>query len=978
MSNYGLSLTMVGTLAALSTFGMASIYAQSDALDDEIIELSPFEVDASNDKGYRATNTISGTRLSTPIKDIPMPIEVLTEEFLEDTGSNDLREALRYSSGILLESQNDFDSPGGEASQTPGKVNNPSGLSGSVYRTSFKIRGFQTDSVLRDGFRRRHATDSINVSRVEVVRGPASLLYGVGNFGGVVNYLVKQPSTEYSGSVSLAVGSDDFIRTTFDVTNKLNEAGTIAYRISGAFQEAGSFTDFDDEQHYFIAPIISFRPSDRTEILIDTEFGSQKRDGIGWKSLRSVDSNFVNWDGGEAGGFLEVNGKDPKTFRWSGPDTYNHNESSNLQIKLTQKLTDKLYFMAGVNRSKFDYEQLDNLASLENSTRRDYAPDWAIGQVDFEAISPLVKNVTTGPSDAYIAYQWELKNEYNTTDQIRAELNYSFDLFQENDSWLAIKSDILVGYTDTSEERAFNSFATPGDTANFHNPNDSSYLRYGYQGDGVTEDVLMREQRNERFVTDNSAIYGVVQGNLFKDRVSLILGSRRDTTSNSTWQLSPQYRADGSVGGSEDPISNSSLETKDTTYQWGVSVKVNDALSVYAMNSEGVQPNFNGYVDFNGVPITAALAKNEEWGIKFDLFKGKLSGTFSVFEITRERSPVGNPSKVWYAPVLTDNNRFNASEDIIYQVNDFNPETNDWNAAAVASTEQWYDAVAAGSIYEAVNSAGNTNWYANASQAEGAALLDTVFANAYTTNSTGWFGWLYNQDSLTNNATLDYNGGDPAGPIGNTAVALGSDQSKGWDTQIIYSPTDQLQLVVTWAHTEKKVINAGGWIEYPYPEDRWAVWYFPATFAGLGGLPIDEVYTDWTDTSTRVSAGTGLALDDTPEDQGSFWAHYTVKDDSIMSGWSFGFGGNYEGPRQYFSGITHGGGAIIPGEDGQPLTLETDSRFQLDGMVKYAFKVKENDASIQLNVSNIEGTEKLYGHVYQAPRSWRLKVNLDF
>lgn len=962
----------------LALAGYGSTFAQDSGESEEIYELSPFTVDASGDEGYRATNTISGTRLNSAIKDIPMPIEVITEEFLRDTGSDDLRESLRYSSGILLESQNDFGSPGGSSSQTPGKVNNPEGLSGTAYRTSFKIRGFQTDSVLRDGFRRRHATDSVNISRVEVVRGPASLLYGVGNFGGVINYLVKQPSTEREGSVSVAIGSDNMKRTTFDYTDGLDEAGKLAFRISGAYQDTGSFTDFDTENHWFLAPILSYKPWEGTEILLDGEFGEQERDGIGWKSLRSVASNFINWDGGEAGGFLEVGGNDPRTFRWSGPDTFNHNESSNVELKLTQRIMDNMYFLVGANSSSFDYEQLDNLASLEFATNRPQAPAWAIGEVNFEAISPDVVGVTTGLQPAVVAYQWERKEEFNTTDQVRAELNYSFELLSPKENWFGFHGDLLLGYTDTTEERRFSTFGTPGDGANFHNPTDSSYFRFGFQGDGSTADVVMREQQNELFETKNDATYGVFQGRFLDDRLMLIAGARNDTTSNLTSLLNPQYRVDGSVGGSLERSTLQSEETKETTYQSGVSFKINKAVSLYAMSSEGIQPNFAGYVDFTGVPITAALAKNEEFGMKFELLDGKLSGTFSKFEITRTRAPVGNPSSTWYAPVLTAQNRFDPNADIIYQVNDFNPDNNGWNAAVVASSDQWNEAVGSGAIYQAANSAGNTNWYANASTPEAAALLDAVFANAYTTNSTGWFGWLYNQDSLTNNATLDYNGGDPAGPIGNTAVALGSDQSKGWDTQFIYSPNDNLQLVFTWAHTEKKVLNAGGWIEYPYPEDRWAVWYYPATWAGLGGLPIDEVYTDWQDTSTRISAGTGLALDDTPEDQGSFWINYEMPETSKLSGFSFALGGNYEGPRQYFSGITKGGGAIIAGEDGDPLTLETESRFQLDGMVKYQFQMGENPASVQLNVYNVEDTQKLFGQIYQAPRSWRLAFDYRY
>ena len=147
----------------------------SGVSDDSYVLLSPFTVNTSKDKGYRATNSTSGTRLDTKIKDLPMPIEVITEQFLRDTGSRDLREGLRYSSGILLQTQNDYGAGAGSFSTSPGKINNPEGETGNPDQTHMKIRGFETESVLRDGFRRQNSTDSINIARIEVARGPASL-----------------------------------------------------------------------------------------------------------------------------------------------------------------------------------------------------------------------------------------------------------------------------------------------------------------------------------------------------------------------------------------------------------------------------------------------------------------------------------------------------------------------------------------------------------------------------------------------------------------------------------------------------------------------------------------------------------------------------------------------------------------------------------------------------------------------------------
>ena len=142
--------------------------------EDKVLVLSPFVVSTEADTGYRATNSISGTRLNTAIKDTPMPIEVITRQFIDDTGATDLRSALKYSSGVILVSQNDLSSLGANAYQGPGGVNNPEGATANPNAVQVKLRGFVTDNVLRDGFIRQNSTDSVNIDRVEVVRGPAA------------------------------------------------------------------------------------------------------------------------------------------------------------------------------------------------------------------------------------------------------------------------------------------------------------------------------------------------------------------------------------------------------------------------------------------------------------------------------------------------------------------------------------------------------------------------------------------------------------------------------------------------------------------------------------------------------------------------------------------------------------------------------------------------------------------------------------
>ena len=166
------------------------------------VVLDPFSVTTSKDKGYAATNEISGSRVDTPIKDIPISIDVITSQFISDIGATDLRSALAYQAGIMTTTQNDLENTAGSISgQTygPGGVNNPQGVTANPDQSQYKIRGFIATNTLRDGFLRLSGVDAVNIDRIEVVFGPNALLYGTGNFGGVVDYLPMRPMDTQSG-----------------------------------------------------------------------------------------------------------------------------------------------------------------------------------------------------------------------------------------------------------------------------------------------------------------------------------------------------------------------------------------------------------------------------------------------------------------------------------------------------------------------------------------------------------------------------------------------------------------------------------------------------------------------------------------------------------------------------------------------------------------------------------------------------------
>ena len=168
MKNPRLALTLsllVGTAIAQPVAPPASPAASSA---DDMIVLNPFVVSSDANKGYYASETLSGTQLRTQVRDLANPISVLTEEFMKDIGAVNYEEALEF-----LPSTRAFN----------GDSSDPEGVS-SRTGTPFMVRGFRSNSLTNNFFTSRVKVDNYNTETVTQSRGPNSLLFGLGSVGG--------------------------------------------------------------------------------------------------------------------------------------------------------------------------------------------------------------------------------------------------------------------------------------------------------------------------------------------------------------------------------------------------------------------------------------------------------------------------------------------------------------------------------------------------------------------------------------------------------------------------------------------------------------------------------------------------------------------------------------------------------------------------------------------------------------------------
>lgn len=215
--------------------------------DEEILVLG------TREQGYRATVAPQTNKSTTPIKETPFSVQVVTRELIRDRGITTIGEALRYVPGFRPQV----------------------GFGASNDR--FYIRGFITPYNLKNGLRRSaYAPDEQlqNVEQVEVLKGPASALYGRFEPGGVVNFVTKKPLATPFAEVSALYGSFDHLRLTADVSTPITD--TLGFRINLSRDTRDGFRDFVFARDSFVAPVLQWKPSDRTTITIEGEYAHKR------------------------------------------------------------------------------------------------------------------------------------------------------------------------------------------------------------------------------------------------------------------------------------------------------------------------------------------------------------------------------------------------------------------------------------------------------------------------------------------------------------------------------------------------------------------------------------------------------------------------------------------------------------------------------------------------------------------------------
>ena len=626
-------IAVLALLVSATTFIRAqnAVLPAPAAANDIVLTLPAFEVSTTADKGYRAGNSVSATRIDTPIKDLPFAVSAFTEQFISDIGERELPEIMSYAPGV-----------------TSGAKEFAAG------NTRFSIRGFDGDvQPQRNGFAGNRYIDTANVARIETVKGPASLLYGQITPGGTVNYITKRPTERRATTIKAEVGTDSFFRTEFDHNQPLG--AKLQTRLIAAYENGLQWAETGRTKSWLIAPSLTYKLTPRASIILDYDWSHRNETPVvgmmpntqitGFGSAPSA-ANFPNLTArSHAQALSDVGSLNPgflaappiyREFNYQSNGDYRKSDFDSFNSELNVQLGDHWTARANFNYNKYKLaHKVTGLAQWDVLPTAAYR---ATTQSLFDYLTTYLANPsgtledTTKTSTVTLTRRKRLQQSYAKSNAVQAEAagKYEFD---------QVKFRPLVGafriYTNGG------GFTRTAAAAQFF-PAWNYFNRSTWDRSGEFDEnsLPLDSGFNVTKSTDN-AYYGLLTTSLFKDQLIAIAGARYNKTHSDTYNMN--------AGGT---LSNT-YDTHKTTPQYGLGYHFTKDTLVYGSYSESFlveartltrpNPNYNPAANLDAVnnpnsitaPAQPTTGKGYEAGVKTDFLAGRVSSTVAFFHLER-------------------------------------------------------------------------------------------------------------------------------------------------------------------------------------------------------------------------------------------------------------------------------------------------------------------------------------------------------
>ena len=583
-------------------------------LSEELTALQEVEVIGRKESSYKNTNSFIGTKTASALKEVPQSVGYVTKELILDQGATTVNEVVKNISGVNQNSSyNDFSIRGFRAT---GNRNSGNLLNGMRAQTSL----WKQSSLA-------------NIERVEVIKGPASALFGNAAPGGVINRVTKKPLFENKNSITVGVGSWNTLKTYGDFTGPLNPKKTLLYRLNLGYEKTDSFRDLQGSESIIAAPSFSYIPNEKTHINVDfvyQNFNGKIDRGQSVPADGNVYSTPISRSLSAANDFLKEN-------------------TLNTTIALTHKFSDHISLNAIYLNSSYSEDM------LEHTQANLYYKQIGNGANAFRYADPNKVMMTANQRKRYFA-----NNSFNTY------FNFNFNTG-------ILKHKLLVGYDYfISEQKAGSSSIS----AQGYLSKDKTKVVNTYT---TTANVLAGSVQTPTTNVPVFDLYDPIAGNAYKDISKYIW---KQNTLNPYEEYSHgvyvQEQIDISIVKllvglrqewftetlNKETTKEISRQTSAFIPRVGLVVEASENINLYSTWVKGFQPqgaNIQSDPDRYGGPFDYMKSELYEVGLKTEWFNKRLSATLAIFKITQENSLEQSPKAGkadWRVAVDEESNGF--------------------------------------------------------------------------------------------------------------------------------------------------------------------------------------------------------------------------------------------------------------------------------------------------------------------------------
>lgn len=583
-------------------------------LSEELTALQEVEVIGRKESSYKNTNSFIGTKTASALKEVPQSVGYVTKELILDQGATTVNEVVKNISGVNQNSSyNDFSIRGFRAT---GNRNSGNLLNGMRAQTSL----WKQSSLA-------------NIERVEVIKGPASALFGNAAPGGVINRVTKKPLFENKNSITVGVGSWNTLKTYGDFTGPLNPKKTLLYRLNLGYEKTDSFRDLQGSESIIAAPSFSYIPNEKTHINVDfvyQNFNGKIDRGQSVPADGNVYSTPISRSLSAANDFLKEN-------------------TLNTTIALTHKFSDHISLNAIYLNSSYSEDM------LEHTQANLYYKQIGNGANAFRYADPNKVMMTANQRKRYFA-----NNSFNTyfnfnfnTGILKHKLLVGYDYFISEQK--AGSSSISAqGYLSKDKTKVVNTYTTTANVlaGSVQTPttNVPVFDLYDPIAGNAYKDISKYIWKQNTLNPYEEYSHGVyVQEQIDISIVKLLIGLRQEWFTETL---------------NKETTKEISRQTSAFIPRVGLVVEASENINLYSTWVKGFQPqgaNIQSDPDRYGGPFDYMKSELYEVGLKTEWFKKRLSATLAIFKITQENSLEQSPKAGkadWRVPVDEESNGF--------------------------------------------------------------------------------------------------------------------------------------------------------------------------------------------------------------------------------------------------------------------------------------------------------------------------------